>query len=179
MTAFFVFTFKPQFLSHPALYSLSISSQAPGINHDLSEKQKKKWPLTAESSDFQQPRVISVLSYYLTSVINPAFCRFDAVQPVHPSCPATFHLQSHKRDTLLCGGSPTVDTRPWGRFTCTSVSPLVTIRYHKFLFFSIGILYKLYKYKLETLPILHRGRCDKLLFARVRSKNAVIASQCA
>ena len=87
-------------------------------------KAKKKWPLTAESSDSRQPRVISVRSYYLTSVINPAFCRFDAVQPARSSCPAAFHLQSHKRDTLMRGGSPTVDTRPWGRVTCTSVSLL-------------------------------------------------------
>ena len=57
-----------------------------------------------------------------------------------------------------------MDPRPWGRFTCTSVSPLVTIRYHKFLFFSIGILYKLYKSKLETLTIPRLKQRDQLVF---------------
>ena len=38
---------------------------------------KKKWPLTVASFyDPSQPRVISVQSWYLTSLINLSFCRF-------------------------------------------------------------------------------------------------------
>ena len=62
-----------------------------------------------------------------------------------------------------------------GRFTCTSVSPLVTIEYHKFSPFSIVISYKLYKPKLSTLPTPHQKRCDKLVFVGLRPKFPVIA----
>ena len=48
-----------------------------------------KWPLTAAScltqEAFSQPRVISVHSYYLTSLVNLAFCRVAAAQAQTPS----------------------------------------------------------------------------------------------
>ena len=46
---------------------------------------KKKWPLADASfftDAFMQPRVISVLSYYLTSLVNLSFCRLVDGTPI-------------------------------------------------------------------------------------------------
>ena len=42
--------------------------------------------------------------------------------------------------------------------------PLVIIGYHNYPLISIGILYKLYKSKLETLTIPHLKQRDQLVF---------------
>ena len=68
-------------------------------------RRKKKWPLTGVLIRTTQPRVISVHSWYLTSLVNLSFCRID-----DPSALFTFDAShpilisiSHQREVLLCG----------------------------------------------------------------------------
>ena len=67
------------------------------------QEYKKKWPLTAVLSELSQPRVISVHSYYLTSLVNLSFlksCSLVVRNPLRITFSSWWSLQ---RDALLCG----------------------------------------------------------------------------
>ena len=58
--------------------------------------------LDCTSFRLQQPRVISVHSYYLTSLVNLSFCRLDVTFIFSKYLPITTTTSFPKRESLVC-----------------------------------------------------------------------------